>query len=133
MNFPIADEYTQGLARLTRHESKAMKATAFVSQVNPARPGLLLLQGRRENGRALSACDGGERYPGPPPAVSRPSFSFPPESPRQGVSVARQDGRHPRTVSAWCPRRQPVSEEKPLAPKRTSHLADVVMKVFKVA
>lgn len=40
MNFRISDTFTDGLARLTGDEQKAVKTTAFDLQINPASPGL---------------------------------------------------------------------------------------------
>src|SRR5215210_165756 len=40
MEFRIADTFTDSLARLTGDEQKAVKATAFDLQINPAHPGL---------------------------------------------------------------------------------------------
>lgn len=40
MNFRIADTFTDGLARLTADEQKAVKTTAFDLQMNPANPGM---------------------------------------------------------------------------------------------
>ncbi len=40
MEFRIADTFTDSLAKLTGHEQKAVKTTAFDLQVNPASPGL---------------------------------------------------------------------------------------------
>lgn len=40
MDFRIADTFTDGLARLTGDEQKAVKTTAFDLQVNPASPGM---------------------------------------------------------------------------------------------
>lgn len=40
MNFRIADTFTDGLARLTGDEQKAVKTMAFDLQVNPANPGM---------------------------------------------------------------------------------------------
>lgn len=42
MNFRIADTFTDGLARLTGEEQKAVKTTAFDLQMNPASPGMQL-------------------------------------------------------------------------------------------
>ncbi len=40
MDFLIADTFTDGLARLTNDEQKAVKTTAFDLQMNPASPGM---------------------------------------------------------------------------------------------
>lgn len=40
MHFRIADTFTDSLARLTGHEQKAVKTTAFDLQLNPANPGM---------------------------------------------------------------------------------------------
>src|SRR5215468_11267840 len=40
MEFRIADTFTEGLARLTGEEQKAVKLTAFDLQMNPAQPGM---------------------------------------------------------------------------------------------
>ena len=40
MEFPIADTFTDSLARLTGDEQKAVKTTAFDLQLNPANPGM---------------------------------------------------------------------------------------------
>ena len=40
MEFRIADTFTDSLARLTGDEQKAVKTTAFDSQLNPANPGM---------------------------------------------------------------------------------------------
>lgn len=40
MNFRIADTFTDGLAKLTGDEQKAVKTTAFDLQLNPANPGM---------------------------------------------------------------------------------------------
>lgn len=40
MNFLIADTFTDSLARLTAHEQKAAKTTAFDLQIDPSAPGL---------------------------------------------------------------------------------------------
>ena len=40
MKFLIADTFTDSLARLTGEEQKAVRTTAFDSQVNPEGPGL---------------------------------------------------------------------------------------------
>ena len=40
MEFRIADTFTDGLARLTGEEQKAVKTTAFDLQINPAQPGM---------------------------------------------------------------------------------------------
>jgi superfamily I DNA/RNA helicase/mRNA-degrading endonuclease RelE of RelBE toxin-antitoxin system len=40
MNFHIADTFTDGLARLTNEEQKAVKTTAFDLQINPVNPGM---------------------------------------------------------------------------------------------
>ena len=40
MDFRIADTFTDSLARLTDHEQKAVKMTAFDLQLNPANPGM---------------------------------------------------------------------------------------------
>src|SRR5216684_902810 len=40
MEFRIADTFTDGLARLTSDEQKAVKMTAFDLQINPANPGM---------------------------------------------------------------------------------------------
>ena len=40
MNFCIADTFTDGLARLTGDEQKAVKTTAFDLQMNPVNPGM---------------------------------------------------------------------------------------------
>ncbi len=40
MEFRIADTFTNGLARLTGEEQKAVKTTAFDLQMNPANPGM---------------------------------------------------------------------------------------------
>src|SRR5688572_11208851 len=40
MNFHIADTFTDGLARLTGDEQKAVKTTAFDLQMNPVSPGM---------------------------------------------------------------------------------------------
>src|SRR5688572_8691643 len=42
MNFHIADTFTDGLARLTNDEQKAVKTTAFDLQMNPVNPGMQL-------------------------------------------------------------------------------------------
>ncbi len=42
MEFRIADTFTDSLARLTGHEQKAVKTTAFDLQLNPASPGMKL-------------------------------------------------------------------------------------------
>jgi hypothetical protein len=39
MEFRIADTLTDSLTRLTNHEQKAVKTTAFDLQLNPANPG----------------------------------------------------------------------------------------------
>ena len=43
MTFLIADTFTDGLARLTGEEQKAVKTTAFDLQLNPADPGMRFL------------------------------------------------------------------------------------------
>src|SRR5881392_4211280 len=40
MEFRISDTFTDGLARLTGEEQKAVKTTAFDLQINPAHPGM---------------------------------------------------------------------------------------------
>src|SRR5260221_13437946 len=40
MDFRIADTFTDGLARLTGEEQKAVKTTAFDLQLNPANPAM---------------------------------------------------------------------------------------------
>ena len=40
MNFRIADNFTESLARLTGDEQKAVKTTAFDLQLDPANPGM---------------------------------------------------------------------------------------------
>jgi UvrD-like helicase C-terminal domain/UvrD/REP helicase N-terminal domain len=42
MEFRISDTFTDGLARLTAQEQKAVKTTAFDLQLNPANPGMQL-------------------------------------------------------------------------------------------
>jgi len=42
MDFRIADTFTDSLSRLTGHEQKAVKTTAFDLQVNPTSPGMQL-------------------------------------------------------------------------------------------
>ena len=42
MTFPIADTFTDSLARLTGDEQKAVKTTAFDFQINPVNPGMAL-------------------------------------------------------------------------------------------
>ena len=40
IEFRIADTFTDGLAKLTNDEQKAVKTTAFDLQMNPANPGM---------------------------------------------------------------------------------------------